>query len=99
LFNAPIYWLADITVTPDFNGLPVNLEHGLVHLTNNAAALLLLVSGLGIVASLIGLVVGHGLHMQSVSERSKGGLLVSAGAGAILFIAVAVANYAMGLFR
>ena len=32
--------VSDISVTPDFSGLPPNLYHGLVHLTNNAAAVL-----------------------------------------------------------
>lgn len=99
MFNALFFRLADITVTPDFNGLPANLEAGLRHLTNNAAALLLLVSGLGIVISLIGLVVGTWVHSPQVRDRSREGLLVSAGAGALLFAGVAVANYATGLFR
>src|SRR6266511_2500501 len=32
--------LNDISVTPDFNGLPPSVYHGLIHLTNNAAAVL-----------------------------------------------------------
>jgi hypothetical protein len=98
VFNALIFRLADISVTPDYTGLPSNLDAGLKHLTNNAAAFLLLVSGLGIVISLIGLVGGSWVHSPQLRERSKEGLLYSAGAGALLFIAVAVANYATRLF-
>ena len=39
----------DISVSPDFTGLPSNVYHGLVHLTDNAAAVLILVAGLGLV--------------------------------------------------
>jgi hypothetical protein len=99
LFSALIFRLADISVQPDFQGLPPNLMHGLVHLTNNVAAVLLLVSGLGIASSLVGMVFGHAFHIQHVAERSRHGLLVSAGSGAILYIAVMAANYSMGLFR
>lgn len=91
--------VADISVSPDFNGLPDSVRSGLVHLTNNAAAVLLLLSGLGIVISLCGMVVGSWLQNQHLSERSRSGLLISAGAGALLFVAVAAANYAMRLFR
>ena len=49
--------LHDINVSPDFTGLPPSVYHGLVHLTNNAAAVLTLVAGLGVVVSLIGLVI------------------------------------------
>ena len=47
--------MTDISVRPDFSGLPPSVLHGLIHLTNNAAALLTLISGLGIVVSLIAL--------------------------------------------
>ena len=99
MFNALILWLADITVTPDYNGLPSNLQAGLSHLTNNAAALLISLSGLGIVLSLMGMVVGSWMHNALVRDRAKEGLLMSALAGALLFIAVTVANYSTGLFR
>ena len=99
MFNALISRLADITVTPDYDGLPSNLQQGLVHLTNNAAAVLMLVSGLGIVLAVGGLVVGHVLHRQHITERSWSALGIAAGAGAILFIAVHAANYTSGLFR
>ncbi len=99
MLNALIIRLADITVTPDYNGLPSNLQQGLVHLTNNAAALMLLVSGLGIVLAVGGVVVGHVLHKQHISERSWNALGIAAGAGAILFVAVHAANYTTGLFR
>lgn len=99
MFNALILRLADITVAPDYNGLPANLEAGLKHLTNNAAALLMMVSGLGIVLSLMGMVAGSWVHNPQVRDRAREGLLVSALAGALLFAAVAVANYSAGLFR
>ena len=99
MFNALISRLADITVTPDYDGLPSNLQQGLVHLTNNAAAVMMLVSGLGIVMAVGGLVVGHVLHRQHITERSWSALGIAAGAGAILFIAVHAANYTSGLFR
>ena len=99
MFNALISRLADITVTPDYDGLPSNLHQGLVHLTNNAAAVMMLVSGLGIVMAVGGLVVGHVLHRQHITERSWSALGIAAGAGAILFIAVHAANYTTGLFR
>ncbi len=50
--------MTDINVRPDFSGLPPSVLHGLIHLTNNAAALLTLISGLGIVVSLIALYIG-----------------------------------------
>jgi hypothetical protein len=99
VLNALIFRLADISVTPDYNGLPSNLEAGLKHLTNNAAALLMLVSGLGIVLSLTGMIAGTWMHNPMVRDRAREGLLMSAVAGALLFIAVAVANYSTGLFR
>ncbi len=91
--------IADISVSPDFSGLPDSVRTGLIHLTNNAAAALLLLSGLGIVISLCGMVVGSWLQSPQLNERSRSGLLVSAGAGALLFVTVAVANYAMHLFH
>lgn len=99
MFNALIFRLADITVSPDFDGLPVNLTRGLIHLTDNAAAVLLLVAGLGIVGSLTGWIGGSMLHNQQLIERSKEGLKISVGAGAALYAAVAAANYGAGLFR
>ncbi len=99
MFNLSAVRLADIVVRPDYQGLPTNLQTGLQHLTNNAAGLLLLISGLGIVVSLTGLVVGSWLHNPHLSERSRSGLLVSAGAGALMYIGVGMANYATGLFR
>jgi hypothetical protein len=89
----------DINVSPDFSGLPQNVQTGLVHLTNNAAALLMLVSGLGIVVSLIGLVFASWTQNPHLSERCKGGLAVSIGAMALLYLGVAAANYTAGLFR
>jgi hypothetical protein len=89
----------DLSVRPDFQGLPDNVTRGLVRLTDNAAALLLLVSALGIVVSIGGMVVGSWTQSQQLSERSRHGLLISSGAGALLFVAVAAANYAMRTFQ
>jgi uncharacterized membrane protein YpjA len=91
--------LMDVSVHPDFAGLPENLTRGLIRLTDNAAALLLLISGLGIVISITGMVVGSWMQSQQLSDRSRHGLIVSAGAGAMLFVAVAVANYAIRTFQ
>ena len=88
----------DISVHPDFDGLPANVHQGLIHLTNNAAALLALISGLGIVLSLIGLVFASWTSNHQLSERSKSGLAVSVGAMALLYAAFAVANYSGRLF-
>ena len=88
----------DISVHPDFDGLPANVQQGLIHLTNNAAALLALISGLGIVLSLIGLVFASWSSNHQLSERAKSGLAVSVGAMALLYASFAVANYTGRLF-
>lgn len=87
-----------ISVTPDFNGLPPGVYHGLVHLTNNAAALLTLVAGLGLVVSLTGLVIASFISNRELAERSKGGIAVSVFSVALLYLGVAAANYAGHLF-
>jgi len=91
--------VSDISVTPDFSGLPPSVYQGLVHLTDNAAALLTLVAGLGLVVSLIGLVLASFTGNRELSERAKGGIGVSVFSIALLYIGVAVANYAGHLFR
>jgi hypothetical protein len=91
--------LLDIAVKPDFSGLPPNVENGLIHLTDNAAAVLTLVSGLGIVVSLIGLVAAHWTQNHQLSERSRSGLVVSILAIALLYLGIAAANYAAHLFQ
>jgi hypothetical protein len=91
--------LLDIEIQPQFDGLPPQIEHGLVHLTDNLAAVLVLASGLGIVISLLGLQLGHWLGSHALRERFKQSLFMSAGAGALLFTAVAASNYATALFR
>jgi hypothetical protein len=91
--------VSDISVTPDFSGLPPSVYQGLVHLTDNAAALLTLVAGLGLVVSLIGLVLASFTGNRELSERAKGGIGVSVFSIALLYIGVAVANYASHLFR
>ena len=89
----------DVSVRPDFSGLPANVHDGLVHLTNNAAAVLTLVSGLGIVVSLIGLVFASWISNPQLGERFKSGLVVSIGAMALLYLGVAAANYTARLFQ
>ena len=91
--------LADISVQPDFNGLPPSVYHGLVHLTNNAAALLTQVAGLGLTVSLIGLVVASFTANRELAERAKGGIAVSVFSVALLYIGIAAANYAGRLFN
>jgi hypothetical protein len=91
--------LTDLSVRPDFEGLPVNLTRGLIRLTDNAAAVLLLISGLGIVLSIAGMVIGSWMQNQQLTERSRHGLVISAGAGALLAVAVAAANYATRTFQ
>lgn len=90
--------LSDIGVTPDFNGLPPSVYHGLVHLTDNAAALLTLVAGLGLVVSLTGLVLASFTANRELAERAKGGIAISVFSVALLYIGVAAANYAAHLF-
>ena len=87
-----------ISVTPDFNGLPPGVYHGLIHLTNNAAAVLTLVAGLGLVVSLTGLVIASFISNRELAERSKGGIAVSVFSVALLYLGVAAANYAGHLF-
>ena len=91
--------LTDINVTPDFNGLPPSVYHGLVHLTNNAAAVLLLVAGLGLTVSLIGLVIASFTANHQLAERARSGIAVSIFSVALLYIGVAAANYAGHLFQ
>ena len=91
--------LMDISVTPDFRGLPPNLYQGLIHLTNNAAAVLTLVAGLGLVVSLIGLVLGSFTGNRELGERAKGGLAISVLSIGLLYLGVAAANYAGHLFN
>ena len=91
--------LTEISITPDFNGLPPSVYHGLVHLTNNAAAVLLLVAGLGLTVSLIGLVLASFTANHQLTERARGGVAVSILSIALLYIGVAAANYAGHLFQ
>ena len=90
--------LDDIKVTPDFAGLPPNVYHGLIHLTDNAAAVLMLVAGLGLVVSLIALVLASFTANRELGERAKGGIAVSVFSVALLYLGVAAANYAGHLF-
>ena len=91
--------LTDISVTPDFRGLPPNVYDGLIHLTDNAAAVLILVAGLGLVVSLIGLVIASFTANRELGERAKGGIAISVGSIMLLYLGIAAANYAGRLFN
>jgi len=88
-----------ISVSPDFTGLPPSVYHGLIHLTDNAAAILTLVAGLGLTVSLICLVLASFTANRELGERAKGGIAVSVFSVALLYIGVAAANYAGHLFN
>ncbi len=90
--------LTDINVQPDMSGLPPSVVAGLGHLANNAAGLLVVVSGLGIAVSLIGWVVASFTGNPQLAERSKSSLGVSIAAVALLYLGIAAANYAGRLF-
>lgn len=94
-----IHVLGDISVRPDFNGLPPSVYHGLIQLTDNAAGVLTLVAGLGLTVSLIGLVIASFTANRELAERSKGGIAVSVFSVALLYVGVAAANYAGRLFN
>ena len=94
-----IHILTDISISPDFNGLPPSVYQGLVHLTNNAAGVLTLVAGLGLTVSLIGLVLASFTQNPQLAERARGGIAVSIFSVALLYIGVAAANYAGHLFQ
>ena len=89
----------DIAIRPDFTGLPPSLVQGLQRLADNAAALLLLVSALGIGVSITLWVVGSWLDNHHLVSRAKSSLFVSAFSGGILYATVASANYMTALFR
>ncbi|MGH7775846.1 MAG: hypothetical protein ACREPI_01535 [Candidatus Dormibacterales bacterium] len=89
----------DVSIVPDFTGLPRNVVTGLVHLTDNAAAVLMLVSALGIVISLIMLVFASWSENHHLGQRSRGGLALSVFSMALLYGGMTAANYAAGLFR
>ena len=97
--SAALGFFLDIVIRPDFNGIPSNVQEGLMHLTNNLAAVLLIASGLGIVVSILGLMISHWLGSHQLGERFRGSLMVSAGSGALLFLAVTAANYSVRLFQ
>ncbi len=88
----------EIVVRHDLNGLPPTVLAGLAHLANNAAGLLVLVSGIGIAVSLIGWVLAAFTGNPQLAERSKSSLGVSIGAVALLYLGIAAANYAGRLF-
>jgi hypothetical protein len=90
--------LSDINVHPDVSGLPPNVVAGLEHLANNAAGLLVIVSGLGIAASLVAWVFASSTGNPQVAERAKSSFGVSIAALALLYIGIAAANYAGHLF-
>jgi hypothetical protein len=99
LVSHALFVLMDIAIHPDYAGLPPNVMTGLTRMTNNAAALLLTVSALGVVLSLLGLVLGSWMRNPGLKERSLGALAVSAGAGALLYVSVGAANYTTTLFH
>ena len=88
----------DINIRPDLGGLPPTVIAGLSHLANNAAGLLVLVSGIGIAISLIGLVTASFTSNPQLAERCKSSLGISISAMALLYLGVAAANYAGRLF-
>lgn len=88
----------DIVVRPDLRGLPPNVIAGLEHLANNAAGLLVIISGIGIAVSLIGWVFANISSNQQLAERSKSSLGVSIAAVMLLYLGIAAANYAGHLF-
>jgi len=91
-------FVSDISVHPDLNGLPLSVLHGLAQLANNAAGLLVIVSGIGIAVSLIGWVIGASTANSQMVERSKSSFGVSIAAIALLYAGIAAANYAGRLF-
>ena len=93
------HYLTDISITPDFTGLPPSVYHGLIHLTNNAAAILLLVAGLGLTVSLIGLVLASFTANHQLAERARSGIAVSIFSVALLYVGVAATNYVAHLFQ
>lgn len=88
----------DIQIKPDYTGLPPEVLHGLTQLTDNAAAILLLVSGLGIVVCLLGLLAGSWLHLPHLAERMRHSLILSILSIAVLYLGVLAANYSARLF-
>ena len=90
--------LLDISIQPSLQGIPPSVIKGLIQLGDNLAAVLLIIAGIGIVLSLIGMVAGSWLRQPYLAERSRSGLMVAASAGGLLFAAVAIANYATRLF-
>jgi hypothetical protein len=90
--------LAEISVSPDFKGLPSNLQSGLQSLTNIAAGLLILLSGLAIVGSLIGLLASSLMQNSISAERSKTALMWSVGTPAALYMLFALSNTVTGFF-
>jgi hypothetical protein len=91
-------FVTDVSVHPDLHGLPPSVLHGLAQLANNAAGLLVIVSGIGIAVSLIGWVIASFTSNPQLAERSKSSLGVSIAAIALLYIGIAAANYAGRLF-
>ncbi len=88
----------DSAVAPDFAGLPTQVRDGLTHFSNNAAATLLLVCGFGIAFSVLALLVAFWTQSPAQMERARTGLVVSISAMAVLYLAVAAANYTQRLF-
>lgn len=93
-----LFLSTDISVRPDLSGLPPSVVAGLSHLANNAAGLLVIVSGIGIAVSLVGWVFASFTSNPQLAERSKSSLGISISAVALLYLGIAAANYAGRLF-
>jgi hypothetical protein len=89
--------LTAIAVSPDFLGLPTQVRDGLVQLTDNAAAMLLLVAGFGLAFSVLALVGAFWTRNNALMARAQSGFAVSLSAMAVLYLAVGAANYTQRL--
>jgi hypothetical protein len=85
-------------VSPDYAGMPQEVRAALIQVTNNAAAALILISGLGLALSLLGLVCATWAGNRQLTERCAATFVLSIGALALLSMGVATANYTAGLF-
>ena len=90
--------LLDIVIHPSYDGLPPSVLHGLQQLADNAAAIVLSVSAIGVGVSLTVWMIGSWVDSHHAVSRAKQSLLVSASSGALLFVSVAAANYITRLF-
>lgn len=89
--------LLTASVAPDFAGLPTQVRNGLIQLTDNAAAALLLVAGFGIAFSMLVLIAAFWTRSSALMARAQSGLVVSISAMAVLYLAASAANYTQRL--